>query len=94
MVESNVDYTEADIECCAAILDEHLVAISSADNATSAAHCVQTTVIKLNELNNLVGGDLIETDQREKICEFIISAGALLGFNGKDEDVTEEWREW
>jgi hypothetical protein len=45
-------------------------------------------------LNATCEYDLIETDQREDICAFIIRAGALAGFNEADEDVTEEWREW
>jgi hypothetical protein len=36
----------------------------------------------------------VETDRREDICSILIRAGAVLGFNAEDEDVTEEWREW
>ena len=54
----------------------------------------KATVLKLNDLNERAGEDLIETDQREDICEYITKADALLGFNTEDEDVTEEWREW
>ena len=55
---------------------------------------MKATVLKLNKLNEKAGYELIETDQREDICKYIIRAGALLGFNGEDEDVTEEWRDW
>ena len=48
----------------------------------------------LNSLNARCGGTLIETDQREDICEFIIRAGCLAGFNGEGEDGTEAWRDW
>ena len=39
-------------------------------------------------------GNLIETDQREDICDYLIKAGALLGLNEHDEDITEQWRQW
>lgn len=94
MDEGDVSYARKHVELCARILDDHLIAVSAARTPESATECVRKTVIKLNELNDRVGGELIETDQRDQICELIISAGAILGFNGKDEDVTEEWREW
>jgi len=37
---------------------------------------------------------MIETEQREDLAEIIILAGNLKGFNSKDEDITEEWRDW
>jgi hypothetical protein len=37
---------------------------------------------------------MIETMEREAICELIILAGAARGFNGAGEDITEPWREW
>ncbi len=88
------DYTEKDIQFCNKVLDDHLVKVSVAKNAQAALDVVQATVLQLNELNDKVANELIETDQREGICEFIILAGHLMGFNEKDEDVTEEWREW
>ena len=48
----------------------------------------------MNELNHRTGHDLIETDQREEICAFIIKAGAIMGFNAEGQDVTDQWREW
>jgi hypothetical protein len=94
LLECDVEYAEEDIISCGLILEDHLASISVADSAEFAFQCVKATVIKLNELNDQVGGDLIETDQREEICKFIISAGALLGFNDQDDDVTEKWRTW
>ncbi len=93
-MDEDVDYTEADVEECSKILEAHIDAISKVQDRDSALKCVKTTVSKLNELNEKAGEELIETDQREEICEYIIRAGFLLGINGEDEDVTEEWREW
>jgi hypothetical protein len=47
----------------------------------------------LNELNDECDQCLIETDQREEICEFIqkVVAAANVEIEG---DLTEEWREW
>jgi hypothetical protein len=54
---------------------------------------VKDLVLKLNALNDRCQGSLIETDQREDICELIESSltQASIPFEG---DVTEEWREW
>jgi hypothetical protein len=92
--DGRASYTEADVEKCRRLLDQHLVAISVARDRNAANACVKATVLKLNELNEKAGYELIETDQREDICKYIIRAGALLGFNGASEDVTEEWRAW
>ena len=47
----------------------------------------------MNVLNEKCEYELIETDQREDICKFIITAVNVAGLK-TDEDVTEEWREW
>ena len=54
---------------------------------------VKETVLALNVLNEKCEYELIETDQREDICKFIITAVNVAGLK-TDEDVTEEWREW
>lgn len=94
MSDAEVSYTKEDVEQCRRILEEHLEALSKVDDRDSAMVCVKVTVLRLNALNEKAGGELFETDQREGICEYIIKAGAILDFNGEDEDVTEEWREW
>ena len=93
-MDDDVEYTKKDVELCERILDDHINALSKAHDRNSAIQCVKDTVLKLNELNEKAGEELIETDQREEICEYIIKAGALLGFNDENEDTTEEWREW
>ncbi len=93
-MDDDVEYTKKDVEVCGRILDNHIDALSQAQDRSSAMQCVKDTILKLNELNEKAGEELIETDQREEICEYIIKAGVLLGFNDENEDVTEEWREW
>ena len=94
MREADVEYGEADIVECGTILDEHLSAVAAAADRDDALACVRTTVLRLNALNERCDDSMIETDERETICEFIIRAGAIRGFNEEDEDVTEDWREW
>ena len=79
---------------CRDILTSHAQALEHVKDRTSALESVKSTVIRLNKLNEAAGQELIEVDQREEICGFIIKAGAILGFNSEGEDVTKEWREW
>ena len=90
----DVSYDEQHVAECERILNEHATSIDRSRDAAAALVAVRNTVMKLNALNDRCDGALIETDQREQICEFIIQAGAMRGFNRPDEDVTEEWREW
>lgn len=94
MKDGETPYTEEHVLKCGQVLDAHLVALSSARNDAEAKALVKDTVTRLNELNNDCDGELIETGQREGICTLLTKAGAQHGFNGPDEDVPEEWREW
>ena len=93
MSDGDVSYREQDVDSCGKLLDGRLTAIAAAANPDAAAQGVKSTVTKLNVLNEHAGEDLIETDQREQNYEFVMTAGALPGFNGEDDDVTEQWRE-
>lgn len=72
----------------------YLVELSGAKDMAAAGMVVATTIKKLNALNERCGDELIETGERELLCEFIIRAGALLGYNDEEEDITRQWREW
>ena len=87
-------YTEEEVDRCRDILTAHAEALDLAQNREEALKLVQATVERLNHLNEGAGGELIETDQREEICDFLTKAGAIKGFNGEHEDVTEPWRQW
>lgn len=87
-------YEEEDIDGCRDILLHHADELEQASTRDEALKIVETTVNQLNDLNERAGQNLIETGERENICEFIIRAGAIMGFNRDDEDITEEWREW
>lgn len=88
-------YGDEDIERCAAIVDAYLAAVGGGAKLSEQeilAH-VEKAVLDLNELNDKCGGALIETDQREYLCELILRAARDAGLD-TDEDITEEWREW
>jgi hypothetical protein len=88
------DYTEADLAKCEAILDAFLTKVRAANNGNAAfvMAAVEEAVVSFNELSERCES-LIETDQREQICELIRRSAAAVGV-GKGEDLTEEWREW
>lgn len=95
--EDEAGYTRADIDRCDAILTDYLEAvfepgIHGDDDAIMAA--VETAVLALNALNEACDQSLLETDQREGICEIIIHAAADAGLDADGEDITEAWREW
>jgi len=94
--EADAGYTEADIKKCDKILlafTDSLQKLGSAAAGPVILECVKRAVLELNALNDSVGGGLIETDQREDLCEYILFAAKHAGLE-KDGDVTEEWREW
>lgn len=94
LTDSDASYTEEDVEECLDIIDEHLDALENTKSKAEAKKLVEKTVLELNDLNDDCDGELIETDQRESLCEILITAGFLMGYNDEDDDITEEWREW
>jgi hypothetical protein len=88
------EYTEKDVEKCMKLIDTFLTELAQTENKENGMKVVEKVVLKLNELNEKCEYELIETDQREELAEIIIMAGNLKGYNEKDEDITEEWREW
>lgn len=88
-------YTQEDVGRCASILDACQASLSS-DSRPSQAEiraAIRQAVLDLNALTEECGHSLIETDQRECICEFLLVCGKDAGID-TDEDVTEEWRTW
>lgn len=88
-------YSQADVDKCGEIVDSYLRTISEISNADQVEilGLVQHTVEQLNALNDSCDGCLIETDQREDLCELILAAAEDAGLESR-EDVTEQWREW
>jgi len=87
-------YSQDDIDRCAAIIDHLLISLSKTRGDSEAImEAVKDAVLELNTLNDNCDGNLIETDQRETLCQLIITAAQDAGLD-TDEDITEEWREW
>ena len=94
MADGDAGYGEADVVRCGEILEQCIAAAAQASAAVDYLAAVEAAVKELNTLNAECEHGLIETMERESICEVIIQAGAARGFNDEDEDITEQWREW
>lgn len=71
------------------------MALCSKNPKGSFTEIVKTAVLALNDLNEKCDFSLIETDQREDICEFIIKTAYFFNFiQNENEDITGEWRDW
>jgi hypothetical protein len=92
MKDANPSYSQSDIEECIDLLSNHVISVYKTKSKDEALKIVESTVLKLNVLNDKCDGTLIETNEREQIAEIIILAGNKMGYN--DVDITEEWREW
>lgn len=91
-----VDYTKEDVAKCEAVLHRFLDALAAFAAPTDELIMaeVETVVLAINELNEAAGYTMIETGEREAICEIIQSAAEACGLQDVPDDVTEEWREW
>lgn len=103
ITESMGDYLEEnegegyginDIERCRDILQRYIALLQyNKNDELKIIADIKTVVIELNELNEELDYALIETDQREDLCEFILAAAAEAGLT-RQGDITEKWREW
>ncbi|WP_375591699.1 hypothetical protein [Chitiniphilus eburneus] len=90
-------YTREDVDKCDAILADYLISVSDPalyGDSEKIMALVKDVVASLNVLNKECEHGLIETDQREGICELIINSATLAGLISSTYDITEEWREW
>jgi hypothetical protein len=95
--EYDAGYTQKHIDQCSKIIDEFFSALANIPNLKkneSILKSVKAAVVKLNKLNDKCDSSIIETDQREQLCELIITAANHAGLESNVDDVTEEWREW
>jgi len=83
------------IDRCAAIIDAFHTDLMTKPKPTPerALQVVQRAVLKLNKLNATCDGALIETDQREDLCQLMLVAARNAGLK-VSEDITERWRNW
>jgi hypothetical protein len=95
--EFEAGYTQEHVDRCGAILDTFLASLAKSNGMSKnqdILKAVKIAVLALNKLNDQCDGSLIETDQREQLCEFIITATKSSGLETTVYDITEEWREW
>lgn len=90
----NANYNEKDVKKCISIIDKFLIDIKNSKSKEDGLLIVKNTVLQLNNINKKTNFSLIETMERENIAEIINLAGYEKGYNAKDEDITEQWREW
>ena len=92
--QGDFDYTQENVDECSEILDGFIDGLSLVQNSDGIMQCVEAVVKRLNELNAKCNKMLIETAQRENLCEFIQLAAGFVGLEHTKDDITEEWREW
>lgn len=88
-------YTLSDINHCAEILDCFYDQIQTQPhgNKDQVMRVITQAVQQLNILSQRCEG-MIETDQRELLCDLINTVAYEKGVGLPDEDLTEETREW
>ena len=90
-------YGAIDVSVCKATLTDYLQAVMDCGQSDARIiKQVEATVKELNILNEKCDYSLIETGEREEICDIIINGARLAGYSfpGGHEDVTEQWRDW
>ena len=90
----DANYNEKDVKKCISIIDKFLIDIKNSKSKEDGLLIVKNTVLQLNNINKKTNFSLIETMERENVAEIINLAGYEKGYNSKDEDITEQWREW
>lgn len=93
-IDEDAEYGVEEIKLLLKYLDEFLHKAENAKTKAEAMKVVKEYVLKLNDLNEKCNHSIIETEQREDICEVMILALNIRWFNPDLEDVTEEWRDF
>lgn len=93
-------YTEENCNKTQAVFDQLITGLISLGQDAKEGDKVElfkTAVLSLNQLNEEVIG-LIETGEREDLCELIDQITIAAGMNPKDyaggEGIADQWRNW
>lgn len=92
----NPPYTSNDVCDCGVMLDLFIKDVAHSAHMSDFDWVklkVRELVLSLNAFNEKHNHTIIETDQREGICELIDQVIENAGHTVSD-DITEEWREW
>ena len=92
-------YTDANCNACKQIFDELIEGlIKAGENAPAETKLsiFKEAILKTNVLNQQCGYALIETGEREELCELtdVISVAAGLDPKSYHEGIASEWRDW
>lgn len=90
----NIDATKSIVDQLIAILIEVGVDANEAEKVSYFKVAVEA----LNDLNDELDGELIETEEREELCELFdsiaIAAGIDVSEYGDGDGIASEWRDW
>lgn len=88
-------YEQLDVDALDAILTSFIDTTARLKSPDDAAimNAVRDCVLKINALADRVEG-MIETGQREDLCELLQNFSIAAGLRSVPDDVTEEWRTW
>ena len=94
-------YTKENCEAAKHIFDtllSNLVALGENASEEDKIQKFQIAVESLNSLNDETDGSLIETDEREELCELFNMISVKAGIDprnyGDGEGPASEWRDW
>lgn len=89
-------FTQKDIKKCEKLMLRYLFALEKMKKPTDEKIMkqVKALVLALNQLNEKTDYCLLETDERESICEIIQESAVACGLIDSSDDVTEDWREF
>ncbi|KXX66498.1 hypothetical protein [Flammeovirga sp. SJP92] len=94
-------YTEENCATAQKIFEElidKLIQIGEVGNKKDKEKAFETAIISLNNLNEETGDCLIETGEREDLCELIDEICNATGLNTDDyaegDGIADLWREW
>ena len=93
-------YTPENCDKAQAVLDNlinQLVSLGENASETDKVELFKNAILQLNDLNDSIRG-LIETGEREDLCELIDLITVASGLDPEDygdgEGIADEWREW
>ncbi|HZJ99536.1 MAG TPA: hypothetical protein VFC79_06000 [Tissierellaceae bacterium] len=87
-------YDERHIEKFDHILNEYIDQLKLSDgDSTQVSRSIESTILKINELNDLCSGQLIDSWRNERLSEYIITASQFAGFQNA-KDIIEAKKQW
>ncbi|MEP3476676.1 MAG: hypothetical protein ABJN57_10685 [Hyphomicrobiales bacterium] len=94
-------YTEENCNKAQAILDSlisNLISLGEDAEEAQKVEKFKIAVLSLNELNDATDGSLIETGEREDLCELFDQIAKAAGIEsskyGAGEGIASQWRDW